>query len=206
MPINIKCINCGYLGVRHRHTREILEPESDLRERGYLLTQDPLTNQTIYEKYPVCFAHALNFITLLGRTPTEQATLGTITENRSCDSFTQWHPSASPKEHKEMLAERERLDWQKQREEADQAFRASEAQRADDRHKENIKLTAELHGKSQRSDWWRLVAAAVLGAFLGAGMPRLFGVSDNAKQEPVRVQLEWPKSAPAIPAPKPDKP
>jgi hypothetical protein len=123
--VSCRCAECGFLAVIHRQTREKMEADSDVRNDGYLLTADPSGKGTVYEKYPVCFVHAINFLKELGRTPNEERVKGFITRTIRCEKYTEWQPGSTPKEHQEMLAEQVRLEWQAKREEADRTERAA---------------------------------------------------------------------------------
>lgn len=206
MPDMVKCAGCGFLAVRHKQTRQLLDAELLLRERGYLLETDPVTGTTAYEPYPICFVQKLNFRIVVGNNPTEAILSATVREPRECDGFTEWQQGFTPKEHLEMIQEKDRLAWQKEREDADrefqsqqvaraEQFQADEAARADKRHKDDI----DLYGRGQRAEWWRLFAAVVLGAILASGVPWFVkgktSTDDSTKPKGQLVQSPPPASA-----------
>ena len=55
-----KCADCGFLAVRHRETRQLLDAEDKLRWAGEMPT--PLDSRGyIYDEWPVCFVRAIDF-------------------------------------------------------------------------------------------------------------------------------------------------
>ena len=64
-----------------------------------------------------------------------------------CDSFIQWVPGLSTKDHQEMPSQQNLLKWQKDREEADRAWRAEQSERD-----EQWKSRAALDERQWRTD------------------------------------------------------
>ena len=150
--VSCRCCECGFLAVIHRQTRNKMEADSDVRNSGYLLTEDPATRQTVYERYPICFVHAINMMSDLGRTPTEEQVKDYLKQTRRCDKYEQWRPGNNPKEHQEMLQERERLDWQAKREDGRRLHVPGYAQGVEERERfgwrsSRSKRTEEEHGR-----------------------------------------------------------
>lgn len=139
----VKCTNCGFLTLRLRRTRELVEAESEFRRLGRF-PPDPLARQyVLYDDQILCFARALDMVQAVrsardGTPPNETPpqgwsapfgtlkTLGVITEERQCSSFTPWIQGFTPKEHQEMLDRKMMLDWQADREREDREWREKE--------------------------------------------------------------------------------
>ena len=70
MPENVKCIECGCLGLRKWVTREIVEVEDEIRDTGDIpVSTDPKTpNQPLYDPPLICIAKAYPLFIQLGRT------------------------------------------------------------------------------------------------------------------------------------------
>ena len=103
--MSVKCADCGYLAVRHRQTRQLLDAELLLRERGYLLEENPGTGKTVYEPHPICFVQKIKFRDKVGASPTEQSLKDAVQNIWECDQFTDWKQGFTPKEHREMIQE-----------------------------------------------------------------------------------------------------
>lgn len=159
MADNVKCAECGYLAVRHRATRQLLDAELQLRADGYLLDHDPVTGQVAYDSTPICFAQKIDFRKGHGSASHQDQLKDAMQELRDCDGFTEWKQGFTPKDHWEIIQDAERIKWQTRREEEQRDFQALQARLADERHRE-----------SQRDNWWRLVATAIVSLAVGVSV------------------------------------
>ena len=93
-----KCSECGYLAIRKADTTELHEADSDVRDRGQVITD--------FRKRPLCLVRAYD---LPKEIKAEQSISGTdkrvlevINRERECAEFTEWKQGFTPKEHAEM--------------------------------------------------------------------------------------------------------
>lgn len=134
----VKCSDCGFLALRHRVSRELMDAHYQFRDHGSLpadmnAPSDPVFGQpSIFEGVPICFVRKVHF----GREieaaypglwfPVDEHRLEAIQKDRKCDGFTPWQQGFSPKEHHEMLMAEQQRKWQEDR---DARMAALEAQR-----------------------------------------------------------------------------
>lgn len=166
--MSVSCSRCGYLAVRHRVTRQLLEAEIDVREQGYLLTESPATGGTVFERYPVCFANAVNFLTVLGRTPNQERVRGEVRQVRSCEKYTEWSPGLSPKEHWEMIQEADRLKWQTEREEADRKWREHQSRLDHEWRQQEAERSQQAISQAHKHHIINLIVMGLLVTVVGA--------------------------------------
>lgn len=161
MPADVRCADCGLLGLRSVRTREIVEAEESVREGGGM----PSNNSGwFYDEMPICLKRVLNFSKVVGRGGDFHGRRATVlTERRECAEFTDWQQGFTPKEHAEMLQEKVRLEWQKQREEADRAWRETQAQQAREWRKEDEAQEREDRNNERT---WKLMELAVMGGIV----------------------------------------
>ncbi len=159
----VKCVDCGFLAVRHRESRELCSAELDYREHGRIPNLQPSsgTGYQMYEEAPLCFQRIVAFRTSECSSP--EARVAVLQEERGdCEGFTVWQQGFTPKEHREML---DRM-WMAEREDSrDAVLRASEDRRyrqmveREDRRDENTqRLQERLHN---RELWFLGVAVTV---------------------------------------------
>jgi hypothetical protein len=164
MPGSVKCADCGMLAMLHKQSGEYVAADQMLRERGEIVHHG---NQYIYHAYPLCAAVAVNLRTLIGPQNDENENSfrkRVIHDERQCDSFVPWNPCFSPKEHKEMIQERERLAWQDRQMKEAREFQAEQARLADERHVEQIRVMQKHHADGQQSMRAYLIICAVAAA------------------------------------------
>lgn len=169
----VQCINCGYVSLIRRTTRELSEVEASIRTSGVIpeewIPKDP--NQKFYEPQPICFRqrHELQaeYRSLTGGTQAERF-LAVVSKGRPCGRFKTWEQGLSPKEHLAMdFIERqeERLQlWAKESSKS----RAEQAQSNQDFNTKNLAVLKQI----QRAT----ITGPVLGAIFGAVIGTLLGV------------------------------
>lgn len=116
-----KCVDCGYLTVRHYFERNLVEAESKIR-KGEQWPAQQGTNLCLYERTPLCFVMANK----IGNKSNDYSAMefrDAICEERNCDYFIHWQQGFTPKEHREMIDRKEMLKWQADREDADRKWR-----------------------------------------------------------------------------------
>ncbi|RIK73200.1 MAG: hypothetical protein DCC68_25330 [Planctomycetota bacterium] len=129
-PPKVKCAECGFLALRDHHSLALVEATEHFRTTGNRPTTP--SGQLVYAKGipPLCFARAIDLPATIGQPPTDDRIKATIDATRLCRNFTPWQQGFSPKEHQEMVNQQIMLDWQREREEADRAWRTAESTRA----------------------------------------------------------------------------
>ena len=121
----VKCIDCGYLTVRHTFERNLVEAEGTIRFGENWPVQQK-TNICLYERRPLCFVMARR----IGNKDGDYSALefkDVINELIECEYFTRWQQGFTPKEHREILDRQQLLQWQDKREEKDRQFRERES-------------------------------------------------------------------------------
>ena len=173
MPENVHCKDCGFLAIRRKETREIVEVEGQIRHAAefpgepmyskFLVWKDPT-----YESRPLCFAreHHLDVAPLEREAEHERESrfMVMIGATRDCDSFTPWIQGFTPREHREMLDRKLILDWQEDQAKKDREWRERQA---DDDRKWREKESA-LARNANRIHFWEIViiAAIAIGAII----------------------------------------
>jgi hypothetical protein len=128
----VKCIDCGFLTLRNKHTGQLDEVDNDFRETGnpprrqiYKQVASNTVNriETPCQHVPICFECVTDFRREIGVPPPKaygdypaNMVLEVISEPRSCDSFAVWQQGFTPKEHREMLDRQHHLEWQTEQE------------------------------------------------------------------------------------------
>ena len=119
---HVQCKDCGFLSIRNKHTRELVEVENRIREFGDFPIEIVgdfigVERSSHYEVRPMCFMlqphldddgpdEVMNTLQFVNR----------IRIEIECDCFTPLKQGFSPKEHCEMLDRKLLLDWQERRE------------------------------------------------------------------------------------------
>jgi len=116
------CANCGYLGLRHILTGQIVTAGQDFRETAYIPGLWLRDATLAYEQFPVCFRGAARFRDAQEAGPSwDQARCtAAIQRERDCGEFSKWE-GLDPEDHYDMIQESARLQWQS--EQADKARR-----------------------------------------------------------------------------------
>jgi ferric-dicitrate binding protein FerR (iron transport regulator) len=104
----VKCADCGYLGVRHPETLELVGPSHQQRETGALT--GTLRGQMFLDEQPICAVGAFDLWRETAAQP--DGALRVMQKPRDCLKSTEWIPGLSPKEHIDMnmLERSERRD------------------------------------------------------------------------------------------------
>lgn len=209
MPEFVRCADCGFLALRKRDTRELVEMEGPIRKTGEMPNEwapGGTKVQAIYENQPICFVSACDLpderrkISELNRHQSiDQNTVAVVEDKRLCEGFVPWHQGRTPKEHLEMILESDRLKWQTEREEADRRDRREREKAQQEFQAEQAVLADARHRRSERGNWLRMLAAAVVGAMLtqvGNMLTRDKQPPPQPKSSPppttVNVQMRWP--------------
>lgn len=151
----VKCSECGFLAVRNTKTRTLVEAEFDYRQTGEQ-PKAPLeyVSRKFYSDYPSCFVLAVQLKCEIGESCHSSKICQAIKLDRDCEKFTPWLQGFSPKEHKEMLHEKQLLEWKANREDADRVWQ----------EKQTKKDQTWREGQSQKAD--RRFIIGLICAFL----------------------------------------
>src|SRR5260370_39795436 len=110
----VRCANCGFLAAQEMGTRTLIEVDCRIRNPDREGV-GAIETRRQHEMMPLCFALAVN----LQDEPECHTAKGTHTcihRERECSSFTKYYRGFSPKEHREMLNQKDLLDRQNRRE------------------------------------------------------------------------------------------
>ena len=197
-PTKVRCQDCGFLTMRERHSRALLEVEESVRKTGtnpnfgvpaFIRSQaEPHPAEILYVTQPICFVQAANLYAEAKEMSDDagaKTNLLVMTSERDCAKFTKWQQGYSPREHKAMLDSKEQQRWNDERLEKDR--RRQEEQRALDRQWQ----VAQKWSDRKWHLFMVLLAAlfTVLGWFIGKGTPK----------EPV-ININVPAEKPKRPA------
>jgi hypothetical protein len=153
MGEKVICSNCGLLAVLHKQSGEYVSPDKRYRDAGDIPHID---GKYIYVAHPFCSVNVIDFHKLAGPNLDENDATGRrkhLQEPRDCEKFVEWNPCFSPKEQKQMLLNEKMLESQRE-------WQATEAKKADERHRETIRVAMASSQSNVRSN----VIAGVIGA------------------------------------------
>lgn len=101
-----RCSTCGYLGVWHASTGELIEADNHFRETGIIppLGGDP--TRRAYREMPVCSTNAVDFrrSSEIDGEPDAEKRKTVFNKARSCDRHSPWKIGFTPKQHMEFSA------------------------------------------------------------------------------------------------------
>lgn len=127
----VKCEDCGFLALRTARS-ELVEATEWFRQTG---TPENLQQLDLHMR-PLCFARAFNLaaeITALDNqrveTESHRQNLAVIQKERPCERFTAWQQGFTPKEHREMLDEQWKREFEATRLQEDHEWRGSQEDR-----------------------------------------------------------------------------
>lgn len=197
MPDKVMCADCGFLALRDLDTRELVEAEKKTRKTGdrgapfdvsnYLHGTSPSREtERRFEFEPICFAAAYDLegefnCAAHGDSSMIDAFQKVIIDSRQCESFVKWQQGYSPKEHREMVLERERLEWQARQESEMREFQAKQAELNRTYNDRNIKLLM-----------W-MVVVTLLAPIISAVISVKIVNSEYPTETPAKVQQNEPK-------------
>jgi len=172
------CAECGYLTIRHRKSRELVEVETGIREGGKIPALEDETNtgaQPVYEKPFLCFMREPQLTADMQSDdyPSYEDRCNSVFHRlRECDSWVKWDQGFTPKEHVVNTMLKEQRDWQRD--------------------------------TDARNNRWRVLELVVMGGIVtlisvAAQIGAAFIERDSpAPQMPQSIQLEWPKPEPRL--------
>lgn len=134
----VKCANCGFLALRKFEVEGLLEADANYRETG---ERKPV--EAPHWNVPICFMRAADLrgerehpprmgVVIYEEDPYKgwpsegEQNLAVITQERVCDSFTEWQQGFTPKEHREIMDRREWREWQERQRRDDKRWRIIE--------------------------------------------------------------------------------
>lgn len=177
MP-KVRCADCGFIAVRDRTSRELVEVEAGLRVKWELPTL-PNSSYLRYEDFPVCLKGMVS-LRIDAPSYNREEVAALVGQERECDAFIEWCRGFSPKEHQEMqlaqelqrqqqaMREQER-DWQERRDAVQRDWLAAESRTAREWQQQQNRANRVVQV------FLALFAAAVTGllAYLGYHVDRL---------------------------------
>ena len=130
MTVNVKCCDCGFLAVRNKQTRQLMEAELEIRANHE-------TKDTIYELLPICFrmeeqleddiSQLKRGTKLAGKTGISWIDISMVTDRyRDCISFTKWQQGWTPREHFDMDLMKEQKNQENIRNSVNHRWRIAE--------------------------------------------------------------------------------
>ena len=179
----VRCVDCGYLAVRHFQTRQLVEVEPFMRDSGKH-PDIPNSKVDTYDRFPICFVRAWE-IHIGSDTVDSDKFVEDIVTGHECDKFTPWHQGHSPKEHWEMKFREEQKEQDRQQREEDKKrdrqWRQEDVKAAEDARKETNK-------RASRS--MMIVVLCAVMALMGTIISTYISVSATQKGNPTQNTLE----------------
>lgn len=159
-----KCSECGFLAVR-RLKDLVIEEASDLfRENATIQSHG---NVNLHDEYPVCFMRVISFRKIIDQKTSRPEVAAEIKTERPCDEFTEWIQGSSPKEHAEMIQQKALLDYQRQREQDDKAWRERQATQDHAWRTQQAEREREWRKEDRHTAMTNLLVAAGVGLLGG---------------------------------------
>lgn len=145
-----KCADCGYLAKQNKNNDELEAADERLRTTGVP------NHLNKYDGCPKCFVQAFNLETEIGERDAANV-LHVITLDRPCNDHVPWQPGNSPKEHKAMMDNKWRTEFERKILEEDRAWR--EQIRKEDlewksRQDEMVRKEFAETAKHNRKNFW----------------------------------------------------
>lgn len=170
----VKCVDCGYLAVRNLHNRTLAEAESLMRQRGESPPHPGDSRWKFYETGPVCFVLACDLPREAGNADDKGKFLDVIGRERECNRHTPWQQGFTPREHKEMLDEKEERKWRAEEERRNKEYRdkkdENDRKYREETDKENAAWRLRQETESRRQSRSQLWIAGVAIAIVTAGI------------------------------------
>jgi len=163
----VKCKDCGWLGVRQKASRILVDADDAYRNEGTIprLKAGSSLPEPVIESLPICYAGRRKFYDEMQTpTPNEAIVKAALAKPYPCDSITPWQSGLSPKELEQMKMLEEQRAALAREADRQRIWQAGESKKADDRHTENLKAVV----KAGWSNVWSALAAAALGGIVGA--------------------------------------
>lgn len=123
----VKCENCGFLTAISLVDGSCVSIMLDGRKQGTVPLIPVINNRRLHAYIPLCFVGAQDLAT----PDIREDYLRKIREERDCGQFAQWVPGHSPKEHVEMMQEKQMLEWQEERRREDREFQQAQRREAE---------------------------------------------------------------------------
>jgi hypothetical protein len=133
----IRCADCGFLGLRRRQDRAVLEAENEFRIWAMHPVRVEGNSGNVYESRPICCAQASYLAGELNGETTEELKR-VIQHERDCKKFTPWKQGFTPKEHHEMIDRQWEQERQDRRDREMMEFQAEQATLAHKRHMQSL--------------------------------------------------------------------
>jgi hypothetical protein len=149
----VKCAQCGFLAGQNNVTKGLVEVDPRVRKE-HKDGQGAIEVRLQHELMPICYVLAADLLVERPGQRPEDAQF-VIQRNRDCQRFTSYHQGFSPKEHQEMIQQRELLEWQERRRQEDREWR--EQQRMED---------LEWKERQDQRAKWQLVIVGIIGTLV----------------------------------------
>lgn len=203
----VRCVNCGFYSVRHVQTRELVDAELRSRQSGFMPTIAISANHNLpaYDEYSVCFVRQAGFMHEINRPCNEAAREKAANDERDCRRFTTWIQGFSPKEHLEMIQEKDRLEWQAKQAQDQRDFQAEQARLTREHNDKLLQLAAgqvestQVYGRHSLRVAVAAVVATIVGSLVGAAVQ--WAAATRAQQPiptppPATINVVYPEPKP----------
>jgi len=178
----MKCFDCGLLGVRGQDGQLW---EVDEESRRLAMPPSKISRDQLF----ICAARRIGF----NQSPGDMK--AALEKERDCQSFTEWSPGSTPKEHKEMDREEFLLKTQQEEKERDRKWR--------ERQESNQQTWLDKQARHQARTIMVSIVAIFLSPFVSAFCQwflRPDPLAATARQAPSAANLQ-PVKPPTNPAP-----
>jgi hypothetical protein len=187
MSKSVKCADCGFLALRHKTTRQLVEVEERTRRDG-AIPHNPAFNDECCEPTPVCFVESRyladefdNADVKGGRFEKLRHVLTNSRESECNGKFVKWRPGFSPKEMLEMEMLKEQRRWQERESEKNRSFEVEQG--GLNRRQQRLSLGIAILA----------VVVSVLVALLKSNAPPVVTVTPLLPAPVVNLQLPQPQ-------------
>jgi hypothetical protein len=170
MPENVRCKDCGYLGVVNRETGLTEEANFDFREHRIIPSSVLGIQRNRHEEIPLCYQNICDF-RREASSGSKEDVVAAMARDRLCDRFIKLRPGKNPREHEDMdvvarVTEQSRRAIEDQKRER-AVERAEDLSRAAQWRAEDQATTASRFRK-QEFRYWISVAISILAFAISA--------------------------------------
>lgn len=192
----VRCADCGFLAVRDKETRQLVETEIEMRQTWVIPKRpnEPVA-LPVYERDPLCFAQAADIGAEIHKIPGRDTAwtrviLSIIVQPRECAAFTKWRHGFTPREHQEMLIQDDLRKQSEEQRQRDLKFQQEQRKADRDWQEKQARANREWQENWNRKNAYRAWILAIVGVVGGIVGYWIKSIADQPSQrEPVQPQI-----------------